>query len=70
MPNTTKTEADMRAIEVKRFDVHGGTWHARADWTEGAWIPMPLFGPSTFEDCKALLLKQSANSGYSIVEVS
>jgi len=56
-------------IEVKRFPVCGGTWHARADWTNSEWAPMPLFGPATFEDCKALLLKRAANRGYSIVEV-
>jgi hypothetical protein len=58
-----------KTIEVKRFPVRGGTWHARADWTNSEWAPMPLFGPATFEDCKALLLKQAANREYSIVEV-
>jgi hypothetical protein len=55
-------------IEVKRFG-SDGTWHARSDFTNGEWIPMPLFGPATFEDCRALLLKQPANRAYSIFEV-
>jgi hypothetical protein len=58
-----------RVIEVKRFPVAGGTWHARSDFSNNQWVPMPLFGPATFENCKSLLLKQPANRGYSIVEV-
>jgi hypothetical protein len=57
-----------RVIEVKRFG-SDGTWHARADWTGSEWIPMPLFGPATFDEARNLLMLQEANRGYSVVEV-
>ena len=52
-------------IELKRIGADG-TWHAKADFSEGEWIPTPYFGSAGFEKVSATLAK--LNPGYQIQE--
>jgi hypothetical protein len=54
-------------VELKRIGA-GGTWHARADFTELEWIPTPYFGPASFEKVSGSLSK--LNPGYQVLEVA
>ena len=42
-------------------------WLARADFSSGEWVPMPLTAQATWADAVETLRQVPANNGYAIV---